>query len=110
MRFEIGEIMKQNRVMELVYGNYSSPKNLLGRHYVKGGQVIAAFHPDAVSMKVIADHGEIYEMDSVERLPVFALFVPGQNAFSYQIEMTFRDGNTYTNYNPYDFPCQITKR
>lgn len=110
MRFEIGEIMKKDRVMELVYGNYSYPKNLLGRHFVKGGQVIAAFHPDAVSMKVIADHGEIYEMDPVERLPVFALFVPGQNSFSYQIEMTFRDGNTYTNYNPYDFPCQITKR
>lgn len=110
MRFEIGEIMKQNQVMELVYGNYPYPKNLMGRHYVKGGQVIAAFHPDAVSMKVIADQGEIYEMDSVERLPVFALFVPGQNFFSYQVEMTFRDGNTYTNYNPYDFPCQITKR
>lgn len=110
MRFEIGEIMKQNQVMDLVYGNSSCPKDLLGRHYVRGGQVIAAFHPDAVSMKVIADDGEVFEMDSVERLPVFALFIPGQNSFSYQIEMTFRNGNTYNNYNPYDFPCQITKR
>ena len=110
MRFEIGEIMKQNLVMDLVYGNSSCPKKLLGRHYVRGGQVIAAYHPDAVSMRVITDDGEIYEMDSVERLSVFALFIPGQNSFSYQIEMTFQDGNTFTNYNPYDFPCQITKR
>ena len=110
MRFEVSEIMKQAQVMELVYGNSASPKDLLGRHYVKGGQVISASHPDAVGVRVLDDAGRVFEMDMVERQPVFALFLPEREPFSYQIEMTFRDGNTFTSYDPYSFPSQITEK
>ena len=76
MRYEIGQVLKQDKVMKLVFGKYSMPRHLLGRHLIAGGQVIAAYHPDAVRMRLLAGGGKIYEMDMVERQPVFALFLP----------------------------------
>lgn len=110
MRYEIGKVIKQDQVMALIYGNSSTPKEILGRHYVDDGQVIAAWHPDAVRMEVINEKGEVFPMDSVERKPVFAVYLPEKRPFLYQIRMTFQDGNTFTSYDPYSFPCQITER
>lgn len=110
MRFEVSEIMKKDQVMDLVYGNSCAPKNVLGRHYVKNGQVISAYHPDAVSVEVIDEQGKIYEMDMVERQQVFVLYLPWRVPFSYKLKMTFRDGNTFTSYDPYSFPCQISEK
>ena len=62
--------------MELVFGNCSKPKDLLGRHFIMEGQVISAYHPDAVKMEVISEDGKHYPMDTVERQPVFSLFLP----------------------------------
>lgn len=109
MRYEIGEVMKQERVMELIFGNCSRPKDLLGRHFIKEGQVISAYHPDAVKMEVITEDGGDYEMDNVERLPAYALFVPNQKKFPYRIKMTFRDGNTHIGRDPYCYDGMITK-
>ena len=95
MRYEISEVVKKDRVMELVFGNCSKPRDLLGRHFILQGQVISAYHPDAVKMEVISEDGEHYPMDTVERQPVFSLFLPHKRPFSYQIHMTFHDGNTY---------------
>lgn len=52
MRYEISEVVKKDQVMELVFGNCSKPKDLLGRHFILQGQVISAYHPDAVKMEV----------------------------------------------------------
>ena len=46
MRYEISEVIKKDQVMELVFGNCSKPKDLLGRHFIMEGQVISAYHPD----------------------------------------------------------------
>ena len=70
MRFEISEIIKQDQVMDLVYGNNSVPKQILGRHYVKTGQVITAYHPEAVNMEIVLDSGECLPMDRIERQPL----------------------------------------
>ena len=94
MRNEISEVVKKDQVMELVFGNCSKPKDLLGRHFILQGQVISAYHPDAVKMEVISEDGERYPMDTVERQPVFSLFLPHKRPFSYQIHMTIHDGNT----------------
>lgn len=110
MRFEISEILKQDAVMNLVFGNYAVPKNILGRHYVSNGQVITAFHPNAVSMKLIDDKGNYYEMDQVERQPIFALFLTSRKMFDYKIEMRFLNGNTFVTEDPYNFEPLITKR
>ena len=109
MRYEISEVVKKDRVMELVFGNCSKPKDLLGRHFILQGQVISAYHPDAVKMEVISEDGERYPMDTVERQPVFSLFLPHKRPFSYQIHMTFHDGNTYISSDPYSYEGLITE-
>ena len=109
MRYEISEVLKKDQVMELVFGNCSKPKDLLGRHFILQGQVISAYHPDAVKMEVISEDGERYPMDTVERQPVFSLFLPHKRPFSYQIHMTFHDGNTYISSDPYSYEGLITE-
>ena len=109
MRDEISEVVKKDQVMELVFGNCSKPKDLLGRHFILQGQVISAYHPDAVKMEVISEDGERYPMDTVERQPVFSLFLPHKRPFSYQIHMTFHDGNTYISSDPYSYEGLITE-
>lgn len=109
MRYEISEVVKKDRVMELVFGNCSKPRDLLGRHFILQGQVISAYHPDAVKMEVISEDGEHYPMDTVERQPVFSLFLPHKRPFSYQIHMTFHDGNTYISSDPYSYEGLITE-
>lgn len=109
MRYEISEVVKKDQVMELVFGNCSKPKDLLGRHFILQGQVISAYHPDAVKMEVISEDGEHYPMDTVERQPVFSLFLPHKRPFSYQIHMTFHDGNIYISSDPYSYEGLITE-
>ena len=109
MRYESSEVVKKDQVMELVFGNCSKPKDLLGRHFILQGQVISAYHPDAVKMEVISEDGEHYPMDTVERQPVFSLFLPHKRPFSYQIHMTFHDGNTYISGDPYSYEGLITE-
>ena len=109
MRYEISEVVKKDQVMELVFGNCSKPKDLLGRHFILQGQVISAYHPDAVKMEVISEDGERYPMDTVERQPVFSLILPHKRPFSYQIHMTFHDGNTYISSDPYSYEGLITE-
>lgn len=109
MRYEISEVVKKDQVMELVFGNCSKPKDLLGRHFILQGQVISAYHPDAVKMEVISEDGERYPMGTVERQPVFSLFLPHKRPFSYQIHMTFHDGNTYISSDPYSYEGLITE-
>ena len=109
MRYEISEVVKKDQVMELVFGNCSKPRDLLGRHFILQGQVISAYHPDAVKMEVISEDGERYPLDTVERQPVFSLFLPHKRPFSYQIHMTFHDGNTYISSDPYSYEGLITE-
>ena len=109
MRYEISEVVKKDQVMELVFGNCSKPKDLLGRHFILQGQVISAYQKDAVKMEVISEDGEHYPMDTVERQPVFSLFLPHKRPFSYQIHMTFHDGNTYISSDPYSYEGLITE-
>lgn len=110
MRNEIAKIIKRDRVMELVYGNNPCPKDILGRHPVGNGQVISAYHPDATQMTLIDDRGRRYEMDPVEQLPLFALYIPDRKLLDYKIDMLFPDGNHYISEDPYSFPSMISER
>lgn len=110
MRYEIGQVLKRDLVMKLVHGKCPWPKQILGRHLVPSGQIITAYHPDAVRMKVQISTDESYEMEMAERQPVFALFLPHQTIFSYRLEMHFRNGEISTFIDPYCFSCQITSK
>ncbi len=109
MRNEIAKVIKQDQVMELFYGNTSNPKEILGRHIIDEGQVISAYHPAAVEMTLIDDHGKRYKMDAVEKMPVYSVFLPTLRTFPYEFEMKFEDGNTYVTADPYSFSSRITE-
>lgn len=109
MRYEIGRILKKEKVMELVSGYCAEPKSLLGRHLTEKGQMIAAYHPKAVKMWLLTEDRERLEMEMVERQPVFALFLPHQKDFFYQIEIELADGLKRSYYDPYSFPSQISR-
>lgn len=109
MRHQISRILTREQVMKLSTGNCSQPKNVLGRHLLEQGQVIAAFHPGVVRMTLRMENEEAYPMDMVERQPVFALFLPHRQTFSYQIEMEYGDGRRRIMDDPYRFGCQITR-
>ncbi len=109
MRREIAKIIKQDQVMELFYGNTSNPKEILGRHIIEEGQVISAYHPAAAEMTLIDNRGKRYQMDTVEHMPVFSVFLPTRRPFPYEIEMKFQDGNTYVTADPYCFSSRITE-
>ena len=102
--------MKREQVMELVFGNSCNPCDILGRHMVEGGQVISAYHPDAVSMEIIDGAGRRYPMDQIERQPVFAAYFEVEEPFEYQIRMDFSDGNSFINADPYSFPGRINRK
>ncbi len=108
MRDEIAQVINRDQVMELVYGNNSRPKDILGRHPVSNGQVISAYHPDAVEMYVVNEAGVRYPMDPVERHHIFAAFFPTRTPFDYKIDMVFPDGNHFLSEDPYSFDSVIT--
>ena len=110
MRKEIAQVIKRDRVMELVYGNNSCPKDILGRHSVNNGQVISAYHPDAIQMTLIDRRGKRYEMDRVEQLSLFSVFIPDRQLLNYKIDMLFPDGNHFISEDPYSFPSMITEQ
>lgn len=110
MRDEIAEVMRRDQVMELVYGNNHRPKDILGRHLVRTGQVISAYHPDAVEMYVVRETGVRYRMDPVERHHLFAVFFSDKTLFDYKIDMVFPDGNHFLSEDPYSFPSLISRQ
>lgn len=103
MRSEVAQVIRQDQVMELVYGNSSNPKQLLGRHLVRNGQVISTYHPDAIKVTLIDSDGRRCEMEQIERVPIFAIYLPHQNLMDYRLEFLFRDGNTFITEDPYSF-------
>ncbi|MCI5596636.1 MAG: 1,4-alpha-glucan branching protein GlgB [Lachnospiraceae bacterium] len=108
MRQEIGEKIKIWDVNRIQYGDTDNPHEVLGRHMVSSGQVISAFHPDAVWMKVKMSDGTEYEMEPAERTQVYSAFLPHQEVLPYRIEMGFSDGHSLESEDPYSFEPQIS--
>lgn len=110
MRQEFGRILTKWNVNRIHYGNADNPKDVLGRHMVAKGQIISAFHPHAIAMKVLFSDGRWFPMERIEKTQVFASFIEETKKVPYRIEMTFSDGHTFANEDPYAFPSKITKR
>lgn len=109
MRQEIGEMITPQEVNRIQYGDSDNPHDILGRHMVSVGQIISAFHPNAVQMKVKLQDGTEYEMESAERTQVYSAYIPNQEIVPYRIEMTFDNGDTLEMADPYSFEPQLTE-
>ena len=80
---------------ELIAGKNNNPGKLLGAHDYYKGQVITAYKPHAVSVKVISSTGKIVnEMEPIGEDGFFGLYLPKKVYKKYVLETTYEDGST----------------
>ena len=93
---------------ELIAGKNNNPKKLLGLHDYYKGQVVTAYKPHAVSVKVMSSTGKnVMEMEPVGEDGFFGLYLPKKVYKNYVFETTYEDGSTVTLADPYAFEPQI---
>ena len=66
MRYEISKVVKKRPGYGIGFIN-CKPERFTGRHFILQGQVISAYHPDAVRWKLFLED-ERYPMDTVESI------------------------------------------
>ena len=94
---------------ELIAGKNNNPKKLLGLHDYYKGQVVTAYKPHAVSVKVMSSTGKnVMEMEPVGEDGFFGLYLPKKVYKNYVFETTYEDGSTVTLADPYAFEPQIS--
>ena len=96
---------------ELIAGKLNAPKHLLGIHEYGEGQIITAYRPHAVEVKVTSRTGKkVHTMDKVTDEGFYAVFFPKKefNGTKYDLVTTYEDGTTVTTADPYAFDSQIT--
>lgn len=94
---------------ELMEGKNNNPGKLLGLHDYYKGQVVTAYKPHAVSVKVMSSTGKnVKEMEPVGEKGFFGLYLPTKVYKKYVFETTYEDGTTVRLADPYAFDSQIT--
>lgn len=94
---------------ELMEGKNNNPNKLLGLHDYYKGQVVTAYKPHAVSVKVMSSTGKnVNEMEPIGDNGFFGLYLPKKVYKKYVFETTYEDGSTVTLADPYAFKTQIT--
>lgn len=107
MRSEVGKILEQQQVTKLCFGNNDSPQKILGRHFVKNGQVISVYIPYAIKVGINLDD-EYYELENIEKTNIFAVYVPHKKQIPYTVWVELEDGTVLEKKDPYSFELQLT--
>ena len=110
MRERLGHKLKRAECIRIQYGDSDRPHDVLGRHMAGDGQIIRAYHPNAVGMCVLFADGAVYEMSPVEQTAVYAVYIARKDKTSYQLQAWFADGNNYIYGDPYSFRSRITEK
>ena len=96
---------------ELIAGKLNAPKHLLGIHEYGEGQIITAYRPHEVEVKVTSRTGKkVHTMEKVTDEGFYAIFFPKKefNGTKYNLVTTYEDGTTVTTADPYAFDSQIS--
>ncbi len=96
---------------QLVAGQINAPKHILGNHDYGKGQVITAFKPYAVSVKITSVTGRNeMELEPIGDRGVFSIYIPKKvfTGSKYRVITTYQDGSTVETSDPYSFTSQIT--
>lgn len=110
MRQETGLQPERSEIIRIQYGDSDHPHRVLGRHMTDEGQLIRAYHPDAVGMRILLSDGRCYEMEPETATRVYAVYIPETEKVSYQVEASFADGNRYSWEDPYSWEPMLTER
>ncbi|MFL5977162.1 MAG: 1,4-alpha-glucan branching protein GlgB [Gaiellaceae bacterium] len=94
-----------NEVEQLVAGRLADPHHLLGAHPHDGGVVVRAWRPEAQAVVARPENAPPVELELRHPAGLFEGFVPDADApLSYELEVSYPDGNTFTLRDPYAFP------
>jgi len=94
-----------NEVEQLVAGRLTDPHHLLGAHPHDGGVVVRAWRPEAQAVVAKPENAPPVELELRHPAGLFEGVVPDADApLSYELEVSYPDGNTFTLRDPYAFP------
>ncbi len=95
---------RDKAIQAVVDGTLADPHSVLGAHPVKGGVVICAYRPDAVSVTAKANGSGSVELEQLHPGGVFAGELKGAELpLAYELEVAYGDGQTFTLKDPYAF-------
>jgi 1,4-alpha-glucan branching enzyme len=92
----------------VVRREHADPHNVLGAHPSNGGVVVRAFRPAAEKVLARPDGGEAVTLEQRHPAGLFEGRVDGAELpLSYELEVSYPDGNTFTLLDPYAFPPTV---
>lgn len=108
MNRQIFDFFSAEDLFQIHYGDAGHPREILGRHLVKGGQIINAYHPSARTITVVnRENGDLYKMENVQKMNVFSAFIPSAKKFPYVYLYEMEDGSTRIIADAYSLPVQL---
>lgn len=97
-------------VDSVIYSEEDNPHKILGPHIIKEGILIQAFVPTAEKIMVqVEGKKKAYEMTMEDEEGFFATLIPGKKLPQYTLHITFADGTSVNNADPYAFEPILTK-
>ncbi len=89
---------------QIAGGKHPEPHRLLGSHPVKGGVVVRAYHPDAVSAECVVEDGPGVAMVPLGVPGMFGALLEGRSLpLRYRLRFRFSGGGVWEQDDPYRF-------
>lgn len=107
MSGNVYDYMDWPRIEAIVYGEESSPKDVMGPRLTTEGVLIQGFFPGAEEAEAVVGR-KSYPMEMEDEAGYFAVLIPGRKIPSYKFRVT-RNGEKEVAADPYAFPGQITE-
>ncbi|MDD7219675.1 MAG: 1,4-alpha-glucan branching enzyme, partial [Clostridia bacterium] len=103
----IYDYMDWPRIEAIVYGEETSPRDVMGPKITKDGLLIQGFFPDADEVSVICGK-DVYPCEKEDEAGYFAAMLPLHKIPQYLFQV--KQGEEIKEFpDPYAFPCQITE-
>ena len=107
MNEKIYSYMNWPRIEAVVYGEETSPRDVMGPKITKDGVLVQGFFPDAQEVDVISG-GKTYPCEMEDEAGYFAALLPLRKVPDYKFSV--KTGEEIMEfYDPYSFACQITE-
>lgn len=107
MSGKVYDYMDWPRIEAIVYGEESSPRDVLSPKLTTDGILIQGFFPGAETAEVLTGR-RVFPMELEDEAGYFAVLIPGRKIPSYQFRVTKKD-KTEVFHDAYAFPGQITE-
>ena len=107
MNEKIYEQMDWPRIEAIVYGEETSPRDVMGPKITRDGVLIQGFFPGADQVSVVCE-GKEYPCELEDEAGYFAALLPLRKIPSYTFRVKTGE-SVKESADPYAFPCQITE-